>query len=48
MAEGKNTAYLVADNTVYKVNLETGAATKIGTVEKLESNMRDVAILPAS
>ncbi len=48
MAEGKNTAYLVADNTVYTVNLETGAATKIGTVEKLESNMRDVAILPAS
>ncbi|WP_421566917.1 DUF4394 domain-containing protein [Ochrobactrum sp. EDr1-4] len=48
MAEGKNMAYLVADNTVYTVNLETGAATKIGTVEKLESNIRDVAILPAS
>lgn len=48
LAEGKNTAYLVGDNTIYTVNLETGAATKVGTIEKLDNSVRDIAILPAS
>jgi hypothetical protein len=47
-AEGRNTAYLAGDNTICTVNPETGAATKLGTIEKLDSNLRDIAILPAS
>jgi hypothetical protein len=48
MAEGRNTAYLVGDNTIYTVDLDTGAATKVGTIEKLDGHLRDIAILPAS
>lgn len=48
LAEGRNTAYLVGDNTIYTVDLETGAATKVGTIENLDGNLRDIAILPAS
>ncbi|MCL8000073.1 DUF4394 domain-containing protein [Brucella sp. 21LCYQ03] len=48
MEEGKNVAYLVADNTIYTVNLETGAATKVGTIEKTDSNVRGLAVMPAS
>ncbi|GAA5629037.1 hypothetical protein Brsp05_04336 [Brucella sp. NBRC 12953] len=48
LAEGHNTAYLVGDNTIYTVDLETGAATKVGMIEKLDGHLRDIAILPAS
>lgn len=46
--EGKNTAYLVADKTIYTVDLETGAAKKGAVIGKLDENLRDIAILPAS
>lgn len=48
LEEGKNTAYLVGDNTIYTVNLETGAATKVGVIEKLDENIRDMTVLPSS
>ncbi len=48
LADAKNTAYLVGDNTIYTVNLETGAATKVGEIEPLENKVHDIAILPNS
>jgi hypothetical protein len=47
MADGKNTGYLVADNTLYTVNMETGAATEVGAITGLEAEVRDIAVLPA-
>ena len=44
---GKNTAFLVANNVLYTVNLETGAATEIGAISGLENEMRDIAVLPS-
>lgn len=45
--DGKNTAWLVADNMVYTVNIETGAATKSGMITGTDALVRDIAILPA-
>jgi hypothetical protein len=45
--DGKNTAYLVANKTLYSVNLETGAATQVGAVTGIDNEVRDIAILPA-
>ena len=45
--DGKNTAYLVANKTLYTVNLETGAATQVGAVTRIDNEVRDIAILPA-
>ncbi|MBO3760223.1 DUF4394 domain-containing protein [Ciceribacter sp. L1K22] len=47
MEGGANTAYLVADRTLYSVNLETGAATKVGDVTGVDSAVRDITVLPA-
>ncbi|MNE57804.1 hypothetical protein D3C80_1527920 [compost metagenome] len=44
--DGKNTAYLVANKTLYTVNLETGAATQVGAVTGVDNEVRDIAILP--
>ncbi|MFS2153930.1 MULTISPECIES: DUF4394 domain-containing protein [unclassified Rhizobium] len=46
--DGKNTAYLAASKILYTVNLETGAATEVGAIEGLDTELRDIAILPAS
>jgi hypothetical protein len=43
----KNTAYLAAGNTLYTVNLETGAATEIGRITGADNSLRDITILPA-
>lgn len=40
-----NTAYLVVDNTLHTVDLETGAATAVGAIEGVEGNITDIAIL---
>ncbi len=42
-----NTAWLVNGNTLYSVNLETGTATQVGTIEGVDGAIRDIAILPA-
>jgi hypothetical protein len=43
---GGNWAWMVAGNTVYEVDLETGAATEIGAVDGIDG-VRDIAIMPA-
>ncbi|GLQ08862.1 hypothetical protein GCM10007913_07940 [Devosia yakushimensis] len=40
-----NTAYLAVDNTLYTVDLETGAATSVGAIEGVEGSLSDIAIL---
>lgn len=44
---GKNTAYLAAGNTLYTINLETGAASEIGKITGADNSLRDITILPA-
>jgi hypothetical protein len=46
-SDGTNTAWLVADNVVHTLNLETGEATEIGALEGIDGMIRDIAILPA-
>jgi len=45
-ADGSNTAWLVADNTLYKVALDSGKATEIGAVSGAKSPIRDITVLP--
>jgi hypothetical protein len=44
-ADGKNTAWLVADGTLYTVALETGKATKVGQIAGAKEAIRDIAVL---
>lgn len=41
-----NTAYLVVDNTLHTVDLESGAATASGAIEGVEGMISDIAVLP--
>jgi len=41
-----NTAYLVVDNALHTVDLETGAATLVGPIEGVDGSLSDIAILP--
>ena len=45
-ADLANTAYLAAGDTLYTVDLKTGAATASGKFEGLDGTLRDIAILP--
>ncbi len=47
-ADGTNTAWLVADNTLYTVALDSGKATKVGEISGVDGAIRDVTVLPAS
>jgi DNA-binding beta-propeller fold protein YncE len=47
MEGGKNTAWLAADNKLYKISLDTGAAMAAGEVKGAPGMLRDIAILPA-
>jgi hypothetical protein len=40
-----NTAYLVVDNTLHTVDLETGAATAVGAIEGVDDMISDIAVL---
>ena len=40
-----NTAWLVVDNTLHTVDLETGAATAVGAIADLDGMISDIAIL---
>lgn len=44
-ADGKNTAWLVADGTLYTVALETGKATQVGQIAGAKGAIRDIAVL---
>lgn len=46
-ADGANTAWLVAGNGLYKVNLETGAAEKSADIAGATQPLRDIAVLAA-
>ncbi len=41
-----NTAYLVVDNVLHTVDLESGAATALGAIEGVDGMISDIAILP--
>jgi len=44
--EGTNTAWLIADNTLHTVALDTGKATMVGKLAGVTGMIRDVAVLP--
>ncbi|MBH0239171.1 DUF4394 domain-containing protein [Methylobrevis albus] len=46
--QGGNEAWLMSGNTLFSVNLETGAATEAAMIEGVEGNVRDIAVLPQS
>jgi hypothetical protein len=46
-AEGENTAWLVAGNGLYTVDLETGATEMVAEITGADGDIRDIAILPA-
>jgi len=43
----KNEAWLMAKDTLYSVNLETGKATEAAKIAGVSGEVRDIAILPA-
>lgn len=45
--DGTNTAWLAAGGALYTVDVESGAATKIGDIAGLDGTLRDITILPA-
>lgn len=45
--QGGNQAWLMSGNTLYSVDLESGAASEAGTVESVSGSVRDIAIMPA-
>lgn len=47
-ANGVNTGWLLAGDTLYKVDLTNGAAQAAGKVSGLSAPVRDMAILPAN
>lgn len=47
MGEGKNAAFLMADDTLHQVDLASGKATPVGKIAGVTGPVRDIAILPA-
>lgn len=45
-ADGTNAAWLVADNTLYSVALDSGKATKVGALDGVDGMIRDITVLP--
>jgi len=46
-AEGENAAYLMADDTLYTIDLASGAVTEVGIIAGADMPVRDIAVLPA-
>jgi hypothetical protein len=44
-ADGKNTAWLVANGTLYTVSIESGKATQVGQIAGAKGVIRDIAVL---
>jgi hypothetical protein len=44
-AEGRNTAFMIADRVLYTVDLAKGAATRVGEIKGLGANLVDVAAM---
>jgi hypothetical protein len=47
-ADGRNTAWLVGDNTLHWVALDTGKASIVGRIAGVKGAIRDIAVLPKS
>ncbi len=47
-AAGANTAYLMADKTLYTVDVATGKATEVKAIDGIKGSVRDIAVLPVS
>lgn len=47
-ADGTNTAWLIADNVLHTVALDTGKATEVGQLAGVSVPIRDVAVMPAN
>jgi len=45
--DGTNTAWLVASGKIHTVDLETGMATEVGTVDGIEGDLTDITVMPA-
>ena len=45
-AQGRNTAWLAADDMLYTVDLETGKATGVGVIGGLPGALTDIAVMP--
>ncbi len=43
-AEGKNTAWVIAGNTIYTVDLASGKATQVGMVKGMNGKLVDIAV----
>ena len=43
-AEGKNTAWVVAGNAIYTVDLASGKATQVGMIKGLGGKLVDIAV----
>jgi hypothetical protein len=46
-ADGENTAYLMADDTLYTIDLASGMTTMVGVIPGADMPVRDIAVLPA-
>lgn len=44
-ADGTNTAWLAADNAIFKVAIDSGKATSVGKATGIEGTIRDIAVL---
>ncbi len=42
--EGKNTAYVIAGNALYTVDLASGKATQVGTIKGMSGKLVDIAV----
>lgn len=47
-ADGANSAWLVADNTLYTVALDSGKASKVRSLSGVDGAVRDIAVMPSS
>lgn len=46
-ADGKNAAYLMADDALYTIDLASGAVMEVGMIAGADMPVRDIAVLPA-
>jgi hypothetical protein len=47
MGDGRNEGWLMAGDTLYRVDLATGKGTQIGKIAGVSGPVRDIAVLPA-
>ncbi len=45
-AQGGNTGWLMAGNTLYRIDLQSGKGTEAAKIEGVNGPVRDIAVLP--